>query len=139
MTISIDSNVIAALWDKDPQNEDAAKALDEAQTSGKVVVAGAVYAELLGGYGRTVDLLDEFFEDTNIEIDWRMDRLAWELSGVAYHGYCARRTKRKSGTPRRMLTDFLIGAHAVRYGYRLMTQDKRLFRAAFPELEIIYV
>ena len=138
MTSSIDSNVLIALWDTDSQNVSALAALDEAALRGPSVVCGAVYAELLGGFGRSKERLDGFFQETGIEVDWTMDRRVWEMAGVAYQEYCARRRKRRDGVPRRMPTDFLIGAHAMRHGHGLVTQDKSLYRAAYPELKIYY-
>jgi predicted nucleic acid-binding protein len=41
--------------------------------------------------------------------------------------------------PRRILADFLIGAHACERGYRLLTLDDRLYRAAFPDLALVRV
>lgn len=67
-----------------------------------------------------------------------MDRGVWEIAGAAYHGYVARRHKKKDGEVRSMLTDFLIGAHALRHGHRLITMNDRIYEAAFPELEIVY-
>ena len=37
----------------------------------------------------------------------------------------------------RILADFLIGAHALRYGFRLLTLDDRLYRAPFPRHSIV--
>jgi predicted nucleic acid-binding protein len=37
---------------------------------------------------------------------------------------------------RRILPDFLIGAHAVVRGYRLLPLDERLYRSAFPALKM---
>jgi predicted nucleic acid-binding protein len=124
MTSSIDSNVFVSLWDKDANNLQARDALDHAREVGKVVVAGAVYAEMMGGVGRSAEMLDDLFLRSGIEVDWRMDRQVWTRAGTAYQQYVDRRAKRKGGPPRRMLTDFLIGAHAERYG------------AAFPALEV---
>jgi predicted nucleic acid-binding protein len=35
-----------------------------------------------------------------------------------------------------MVTDFLIGAHAAVRGYTLLTADRRLYSAAFPNLRM---
>ena len=49
MTTAIDTNILVALWDTDPQlNSALHKALDSAQARGALVITGAVYAELLG-------------------------------------------------------------------------------------------
>jgi predicted nucleic acid-binding protein len=41
--------------------------------------------------------------------------------------------------PRRILADFVIGAHALRRAYALLTLDDRLYRLAFPRLEIMSI
>lgn len=46
-----------------------------------------------------------------------------------------RRKQRDQGT-RRILADFLIGAHAYIRGYRLLSLNERLYRTAFPTLKI---
>ncbi len=48
MTTAIDTNVLVALWDKDDALNSAAQtALDAAFAQGKMVINGAVFAELL--------------------------------------------------------------------------------------------
>jgi len=143
MTTSTDTNIFVSLWDRDANNLSARRALDSAQSAGDVIVCGAVYAEQLGGAQRTSEMLHEFFSTTGIAVDWRMDRAIWERAGMAYQAYVQRRGTRKKPTDpaqvstRRQLTDFLIGAHASRHGHRILTLDKRLYRAAFPEVEIL--
>ncbi|MGZ4890608.1 MAG: hypothetical protein ACXWBH_15610 [Candidatus Angelobacter sp.] len=41
--------------------------------------------------------------------------------------------------PRRILADFLIGAHASHRGYRLLTLDDHLYPSAFSSLTVITV
>jgi predicted nucleic acid-binding protein len=41
--------------------------------------------------------------------------------------------------PRRILADFLIGAHALVKGYTLLTLDEGMYRAAYPRLGIVTV
>lgn len=40
---------------------------------------------------------------------------------------------------RRILADFLIGAHALVKGYTLLTLDEGMYRAAYPRLGIVTV
>lgn len=47
--------------------------------------------------------------------------------------------RQKQKEPRRILTDFLIGAHAHERKFALLTLDNRIFKAAFPRLKIIIV
>jgi len=138
MTTAIDTNVLIALWDSDPKlNAFAQQALDSAQAKGALVIAGAVYAELLALPGRTEKMLDEFISGTGIRVDWESDERVWRAAGRAFQGYVRRRSRNTTEMPRRILADFLIGAHAAARSYRLLTLDQRLYRAAFPKLEIV--
>lgn len=140
MTISIDSNIIVALWWKaDPLNSIATKALNQAHQQGRLLVSAPVYAELMGDSKRTEAGLNEFFRDTGILIDWTLEEDIWREAGRASRGYIQRRRLSGGQIPRRILTDFLIGAHALIRGYSLLTFDRRLYSAAFPTLPIIPV
>jgi predicted nucleic acid-binding protein len=137
MTTAIDTNVLIALWDIDQQlNSAVQRALDHAQARGALVVSGAVYAELLALPGRTEKMLDEFFKTTGIRVEWESTEQVWRAAGRAFQAYVARRSTKKTDMPRRILADFFIGAHASIHRYRLLTLDQRLYKAAFPKLEI---
>lgn len=138
MTTAIDSNVLVALWDLDTQlNTVTQTALEDAQSKGALVTTGVVYAELLALPARTERMLDKFFLETGIRIDWELSELVWREAGRAFQGHVSRRQSRKDEFSRRILADFLIGAHAAVGRYRLLTLDQRLYKAAFPALEIV--
>ncbi|HUZ96328.1 MAG TPA: type II toxin-antitoxin system VapC family toxin, partial [Edaphobacter sp.] len=138
MTTAIDTNVLVALWDTDPQlNSAVHKALDSAQARGALVITGAVYAKLLALPGRTEKMLDEFFGATGILVEWQLSEQIWRTAGRAFQEYARRHSKKKAEMPRRILADFLIGAHAAVHHYPLLTLDRRLYRAAFPKLKIV--
>jgi predicted nucleic acid-binding protein len=142
MTTAIDTNVIIALWDTDAALSRAAEgALEAAFRRGQLVAAAPVFAELLAAPGRTQTFVDRFFNETGIAVDWVLGEAAWRSAGHAFQAYAERRRKQRSSQsrtsePRRILADFLIGAHAESHGYRLLTLDERLYRAAFPKLTI---
>ena len=72
MTTIVDTNVVIALWDTDPQlNAAAQQALDALQAQGALVITGAIYAELLALPGRTEPMLDEFLSVTGMRADWQ--------------------------------------------------------------------
>jgi predicted nucleic acid-binding protein len=81
-------------------------------------------------------MLDEFFHATGIRIEWESSEEIWRVAGRTFQGYVMRRSSKKTELPRRILADFLIGAHAAVLRYRLLTLDQCLYRAAFPKLEI---
>jgi predicted nucleic acid-binding protein len=135
MTTAIDTNVLVALWNpSDSLNTAAASAI--VSIPDRLMICGAVYAELLASPSRTEDFLNTFFSDARIDIDWTIDENIWRIAGRAYSKYATRRRKTRSGHPRRILADFLIGAHAYENGYSLLTLDKGLYRQAFPKLRI---
>ncbi len=133
MTTAIDTNVIIALWDEDSSLKVAARtALEGAVRRGNLVAAAPVFAELLAAQGRNDDFINAFFEDTGIAVDWELSEEIWRSAGRAFRGYAERRRKQRDIGARRTLADFLIGAHAAVRGYRLLTMEERLYRAAFP-------
>jgi predicted nucleic acid-binding protein len=140
MTTAIDTNVVIALWNNDDAlNLKAQAALDGVFGGGKLLVSGVVYAELLATPSRTEEFVDEFLQAAGIEIDWEINERLLRAAGLAFQGYAARRKKQKGTEPRRILADFLIGAHATVNGYRLLTLDAGLYRAAFPKLHTVTV
>jgi len=137
MTTAIDSNVIVALWNEDEaQNLAAKKALGESQTQGRLVICGAVYAELMAAPGRTEQFIDRFCEEAGIVVEWELGERAWRAAGAGFQGYAVRRRGQKAGEPRRILADFVIGAHALVNGYKLLTLDASVYQASFPRLAI---
>jgi predicted nucleic acid-binding protein len=140
MTTVIDTNVIVALWDAEETFHRAAReALEKAFTEGGLVVCGAVYAELQAAPQRTEAFIDRFCEEAGIAVEWELSERIWRAAGRAYQGYAARRRRQSGIGPRRTLTDFLIGAHALVRGYKLLTLDDGLYRAAFARLAIVKV
>jgi hypothetical protein len=140
MTTAIDTNIFVFLWDReDDLNLPVRSALDAALGRGGLVVSAPVYAELLGFPSRNEGFLDDFFRQSGIVVDWSLDEIIWRTAGRAYQAYSARRRSQADPGPRRILADFLIGAHAVRHGIPLLSLDNRLYRAAFPRLTILNV
>jgi predicted nucleic acid-binding protein len=137
MTTAIDTNVIIALWDADAALSLAAQsALEAAFNRGNLVVAAPVFAELIAAPGRTEAFVNSFLEETRILIDWDLDEPVWRTAGRALQACAVRRRKQRDTSVRRILADFLIGAHSLVRGYRLITLDEGLYRAAFPGLTI---
>jgi len=134
---AIDTNIVIALWDTDPALSVAAQiALETAFHRGNLVVSAVVLAELLAAPGRTEAFVDSFLRETGITIDWELEEPVWRSAGRAFQSYAERRRKQRDAGARRILADFLIGAHALSLGYRLLTLDERLYRTAFPSLTI---
>jgi predicted nucleic acid-binding protein len=137
MTTAIDTNVIVALWANDPGlNLAAETALEASFRRGSLVVAAPVFAELIAAPGRTEEFVNSFLEENGIPIDWDLNEPIWRSAGRAFQAYAERRRRQRDHATRRLLADFLIGAHADIRGYRLLSLDERLYRAAFPTLTV---
>jgi len=139
MTTAVDTNVIIAFWDRDRAvSNPAQKALDDALFGGSLVLSGAVFSELMAA-GRTEGFLNKFCNDTGMSMEFDLDEGIWRAAGRAFQAYAIRRRKQGGSGPRRILADFLIGAHAFQRGYRLLTLDNHLYQAAFSSLTVITV
>jgi predicted nucleic acid-binding protein len=137
MTTAIDTNVMVALWADDAgMSASAEKALEAAFRRGSMVVAAPVFAELVAAPGRSEEFVSSLLEENGIVIDWNLNEAIWRAAGKAFQAYAERRRRQRDHGTRRILADFLIGAHAEIRGYRLLTLDERFYRAAFPELKI---
>jgi predicted nucleic acid-binding protein len=138
VTTSVDLNVFIALWQNDPALSLAAQvALDRARSRGTIVVSPPVYAELLAFPGRTRSFLDHFFHDTLVDIAWDFTERDWTEAGLAFQSIASRRRRQRTPHPRRILADFLIGAHANRRNHVLLTLDTASYQTAFPDLKIL--
>ena len=136
MITAVDTNVVIALWDKDPVlNLAAQTSLEGAFSRGSLLVAAPVFAELIAAPGRSESFVSSFLADTGIAIDWELGESVWRSAGRAFQSYAERRRRQRDSGARRILAD-LIGAHAVCNGYRLLTLDERVYRVAFPTLTI---
>jgi predicted nucleic acid-binding protein len=138
MITAIDTNVLIALWTGTAAAANAlATRLDDAATRGPLVIAPAVYAELVAAPDRSVTFVDTFLADTQMRVDWLLSEAAWRNAAQAYRGYVARRRAQPHDPgPRRLLADFIIGAHALDVAATLLTLDDHLYRAAFPSLSV---
>jgi predicted nucleic acid-binding protein len=114
----------------------AQNALDTAFNRGTLVAAAPVFAELIAAPGRSEKFVGSFFEETGIGVDWELTEQIWRLAGRAFQAYAERRRKQRDKGARRILADFIIGAHALANGFRLLSLDQGLYRVAFPTLAI---
>jgi predicted nucleic acid-binding protein len=101
-----------------------------------LVVAAPVYAELMA-HPKAAALLDRFLSDTDIIVDFQINEDVWREAGRTFSEYLKRRKQSGGGSAKRLLVDFIIGAHAWLRTDRLLTLDSSRYTSAFPQLEII--
>lgn len=131
--ISLETNVILAAFDPlDALHGRAMQALEEIGAQPRVICP-VVYAELAAS--REWEALKRFLELAGVEVAWEMPEEVWERAGTAMGEYARRR--RGGALPRRVLADFLIGAHAEHHGLAVATFDRTVYEAVFPGVRLV--
>jgi len=134
---AIDTNVLSALWSGESLASLVSETLDRAAGSGGLVVCGAVYAELLAHPKAKLDFVDDFLSTTGISIDFDLGETVWRAASARFAKYASRRRGSRGGSAKRLLADFIVGAHALTRSDRLFTLDPSRYSRDFPELEQI--
>ena len=139
MRTAIDSNVISAVWSGgEPMASKAVERLGTAGSEGALLISPFVFSELLAYPGATVPALQKFLNDTGITFDLKLDEQVWIEAGLRFARHAKRRKRSIGSGPRRVLADFLIGAHALVQADRLLTFDPTVYRQDFPELHPLW-
>lgn len=137
MLSAVDTNVISALWSKEPTAHRMAAWLNQARGVGGLVIAAPVHAELQAHPTADKAFIERFLTDTGVRVDVMLDERVWRSAGEAYAAYVARRRDSGGGEPKRLLVDFVVGAHALLEADRLLTLDADRYRTAFPQLALV--
>lgn len=131
MITAVDTSVLLDVLSGDAHHGPrSAAALRQASAEGALIASAVVWAEAAGAY-----------DDARVVFE-RLDRLGLGLvtddrevaiaAGRVYRAY-----RRSGGTRRRILPDFLIGAHAQTHADRLLTRDRGFYRSHFAKLTIL--
>jgi predicted nucleic acid-binding protein len=137
MKTAIDTNVISAIWSAEPSAEKLVAMLERSSHMGGLTVSAPAYSELLAYPGATPEFLDGFLASSRAVVDFRLDEAIWREAGLRFGKYAERRRSSPAGGPRRLLADFIIGAHALLHADRLLTLDVDLYARDFPDLKLI--
>ena len=114
----VDTHVILDVLGADERFGPASgKVLGECAEQGVLVINPIIFAEV-GAWLEGLEELDSLLPEDL----FRRDPLPWEASFLA--GKAFARYKQAGGGRKRMLADFLIGAHAAVAGFGLITRDQ---------------
>lgn len=137
MRTAIDTNVVSAIWSGEASVPQLLTRLAEAKAEGALLVSPAVFVELHAYPGATEAFVREFLTSTGVEVDYRLGELVWLETARRFAGYATRRRQSSGNSPRRLMADFLIGAHALVQADRLLTLDSQFYEQDFPELRLL--
>jgi len=131
MITAVDTSVLLDVFTADPQfGPPSRAALRQCRAEGSLVACDVVWAEVAAAFADAVGAASAL-EGLEVEYD-EIDRDAALAAGLAW-----RRYRSTGGTRRRILPDFLIGAHAATHAERLLTRDRGFYRSSFGDLEIL--
>jgi len=127
----VDTNVLVDVLQNDPQWADWSISQMRAQASlHALVINPIIYAEVSLSFS-TLEALDDVVGTLALELR-EIPRPALFLAAKAYAQY-----RRRGGSKRQVLPDFVIGAHAAVEGWPLLTRDANRFKTYFPTLEVL--
>jgi predicted nucleic acid-binding protein len=130
MKTALDSSVILDVITNDAHWADASEAaLKIALSAGPLLVGECVLAEIAPALAE--DELEGFFSD------WMIQFVPSTRSSASLAGQMFRTYLQRNSGPKRVLPDFLIGAHALIHAGRLLARDRGYYRDYFNELTVI--
>ncbi len=131
MISAVDTNILLDVFLPDKRfAEQSANLLKRAYDEGALLICDIVYAELAPQFNDR-DTLDNALNILNISISPSSPEVAF-LAGERWGLY-----RKAGGTRRRIITGFLIGAHAAVKAERFLTRDRGLYKSCFKELVIL--
>jgi hypothetical protein len=134
---AIDANIISSIWSREPAAEKIVEQLGMAKQEGALLISPFAFAELHAHPNVSAGDVRSFVDETGIVIDYKLEERVWAEAGLRFARYAARRRKATGEGPRRLLADFLIGAHALVQADRLLTLDPSRYKQDFPEVQLL--
>ena len=130
MITAVDTNVLLDIFTDDPSfRVGSLAAVRGSLTRGSLVACDIVWAEIVAAFPDTASASRSLAE---IPVEFSaVDIVSAAAAGVAWRAYRSR-----GGSRDRIISDFVIGAHAMTRADRLLTRDRGFHRMAFRDLKL---
>ncbi len=134
MITAVDTSVLLDLLLQDPSfGTKSEAALRHASNEGALVICEVVYAELAGLFPNQ-GALEAFLRETGIQLKPSSPDALWK-AGELWRRFCVDRP-RHAALARRIVADFMIGAHAMLHAEQLLTRDRDFYHAVFAGMRL---
>jgi predicted nucleic acid-binding protein len=131
---AVDTNILLDLLLSDPAfGAKSEAALRKASQEGALMICEVVYAELAGLFPNRA-ALEAFLRETGIQLKASSPETLWK-SGELWRNFCLHRPP-TAAVARRIIADFLIGAHALVHAEQLLTRDNDFYHTVFAGLRL---
>ncbi len=130
MITSLDTSVILDILLDDPEfARRSEQAIRKARSEGKIIICECVLAEIVPALGNPSVV-------ENLLSDWQIEYSPLTQESALLAGSMNKNYLKRKGTVKRVLPDFLIGAHAALQANRLLARDRGYYRDYFTELNL---
>jgi len=132
MITAVDTNILIDILEPDPDFGPSSKAaLKKCLLQGSVVACEVVWAETATAYGDKIPQLLDILQQMGIIYSPMSQEVAIGAA-KSWHAY-----RERGGSKKKIVADFLIGAHASVQCDQLLSRDRGFYRKFFTSLKFI--
>jgi predicted nucleic acid-binding protein len=142
MITAVDTNILFDILLSDKSHVLSSKRLlDEYASKGRLIICEIVYAELASQFGYEKEITT-FLSDTGIMLVNSSEK-SLAAAGERWRSYL--KSRKPVACPQcnhpvqlrqRVLSDFIIGAHALIHAEQFLSRDRGFYRAYFKDLKV---